>query len=106
MSDEATNDICTALMRLRQAFAMHNIPCPDVLEWSDAEKAYKAIPALRHAVSHATWAMGQTGSPYGEMSLAGFTVRFEARKIERPGTGTELDDCISGRIFWDGPPLR
>lgn len=102
MSD-AANDIATALMRLRQAFARHNIPCPDVLEWSDAGKAYKAIPALRHAVSQATWTMDTASRPYGEMSLAGFTVRFEARKIERPGTGEELDDGISGRVFWDGP---
>jgi hypothetical protein len=33
--------------------------------------------------------------------LAGFTMRMEARKIERPGTGVELDDGISGRMFRD-----
>lgn len=102
MSNEAANDICTALMRLRQAFAMHNIPCPDVLEWSDAAKAYDAIPRLRSAMSQVTWAMDSKASSYGEMSLAGFTVRFEARRIEHPGTGDQLDDGISNRVFGDG----
>lgn len=98
---EIENDIGTALMKLRNAFAKHSIPCPDVLEYSDQGKAYRAIPELRHALSHHVWVMGKDAKPYGEASLAGFTLRMEAREVERPGTGVELDDGISGRIFQD-----
>ena len=98
---EAENDIGTALMRLRQAFARHGIPCPDVLEYSDQEKAYRAMAPLRHALGPHVWAMDASARSYGEAMLAGFTLRMEARKIERPGTGVDLDDGMSGRVFRD-----
>lgn len=103
MMDDVENDIGTALMRLRSAFAKHGIPCPDVLEYSDAAKAYEALPPLRAALGPAFWVMDARAKPYGEASIAGFTMRFEARAIERPGSGSELDDGVSGRVFWDGP---
>lgn len=97
--NDVENDIGTALLRLRQAFAKHNIPCPDVLEYSDSAKAYKAMVPLRHGLGPAAWGMTSSASPIGEASLAGFTLRFEVRKVEYPGTGQELDDGVSGRIF-------
>lgn len=99
--DDTINDIGTALMRLRAAFAKHNIPCPDVLEYSDQDKAYKAVSMLRRAVGPAQWVMCEDAKPYGEACLAGFTLRMEARTIERPGSGQELDDGLSGRVFRD-----
>ncbi len=104
MSDkDVIDDIGRALMGVRRAFTKHNLPCPDVLEYSDPKRAYEAMPALRHSASyHATqWAMDQAAKPWVEMSLYGFTLRFEARQIERPGTGAELDDGVSGRVFRD-----
>lgn len=103
MSDDPISDIAEALYRLRRAFARHGIACPDVLEYSDPERACEAMPALRHAASNytTTWAMDPAAKPWAEISLHGFTLRFEARKIERPGTGTELDDGVSGRVFRD-----
>lgn len=80
---------------------------PDVLEYSQVSQAYDAMRKLRHCIGPAHWVMEQSAKSYGEVSIAGFTLRFEARKIERPGTGTELDDGITGRIFeenlWKGP---
>lgn len=104
MKDEALQDIAEALYGLRRAFAKHGISCPDVLEYSDPSKAYEAVPWLRHALSHnaTTWVMEPRANPWAEMCLHGFTLRFEARKIERPGTGVELDNGIDGRIFDDG----
>jgi hypothetical protein len=99
--DDIENDIGTALMRLRQAFGKHGIPCPDVLEYSDGAKAYKAMAPLRHALGPANWGMTSASNPVGEVSLAGFSLRFEPRKIEYPGTGQQLDDGVSGRIFKD-----
>lgn len=103
MADNVMEDIAAALYGLRRAFASHGIPCPDVMEYSDAKKAYEAMPALRHAASHLStqWVMEPNAKPWAEMSLHGFTLRFEARKIERPGTGAELDDGVSGRVFRD-----
>ena len=98
---DVENDIGTALMRLRQAFAKHDIPCPDVLEYSDGAKAYKAMIPLRHSIGPAHWGMTNKANPVGEVSLAGFSLRFEPRKIEYPGTGEELDDGVSGRVFRD-----
>lgn len=105
--DDVLNDIGTALMRLRAAFAKHNIPCPDVLEYSDTDKAYPAFQALRRstAAHDPNWVMDQTAKPYAESSLVGFTLRFEARSIERPGTGVELDDGVTARVFMDRPPF-
>ena len=101
MSD-AMKDIEAALFDLRQAFAKHKIPLPDVLEYSDSRKGYDASMRLRLASKqNANWVMDQSAKPYAEMSLAGYTVRFEARKVERPGTGAELDDGESGYIFRD-----
>lgn len=99
--DEIENDIGTALMRLRAVFAKHKIPAPDVLEYSNQKAAYAAIPPLRHAIGPTCWAMACDATPLGEVSLAGFTLRFQARQIERPGTGAELDDGITGRAFWE-----
>lgn len=99
--NEIENDIGTALMRLRQVFARHHIPCPDVLGYSENEKAYDALIPLRHAIGPTFWAMDMEALPLGEVSMAGFTLRFNAKKIERPGTGEELDDGVSGRIFRD-----
>lgn len=99
--DDIENDIGTALMRLRQAFARHRIPCPDVLEYSDGSKAYKAMIPLRHALGPANWGMMQSSGTVGEASLAGFSLRFEPRKIEYPGTGEQLDDGVSGRVFYN-----
>jgi len=97
--DDIENDIGTALIRLRQAFAKHKIPCPDILEYSDGAKAYKAIIPLRHGLGPANWGMMSSAAPVGEASLAGFTLRFEPKKVEYPRTGVELDNGISGRIF-------
>lgn len=103
MSD-VISDIGEALYRLRHAFMKHNIPVPDVLEYSDTGKAYDAMLPLRHAASHnaTQWVMDYQAKPYAEMCLHGFTLRFEARKIERPGTGNELDNGVAGRVFRDG----
>jgi hypothetical protein len=100
---ETINEIAQALYRLRVAFAKHGIPCPDVLEYSDTKKAYEAMAVLRREASYqsAQWAMDASAKPYAEMSIHGFTLRFEARQIERPGSGVELDDGVSGRIFLD-----
>lgn len=98
------NDIGTALMRLRTAFAKHGVPCPDVLEYSDQRKAYEAMVPLRHGLGPTNWVMDGDANPFGEAMLAGFKLRMEARKIERPGTGAELDDGVSGRIFRDDLP--
>jgi hypothetical protein len=103
MTDKLTQDVARALYGLRTAFAKHNIPCPDVLEYSDPQKAYQAIAPLRVSLSYnaTQWVMTPDAKPWAEMSLEGFTVRFEPRKIERPGTGGELDNGIDGRIFYD-----
>ena len=103
MTDELTKDVSRALYALRTAFAKHNIPCPDVLEYSDPRKAYQAVIPLRKSLSyHATqWVMTPDAKPWAEMSLEGFTLRFEPRKIERPGVGVELDNGIDGRIIRD-----
>ena len=93
------NDIGTALMRLRTAFAKHDVPCPDVLEYSDYRKGYDAMVKLRHGLGPMDWVMDGDANPFGEAMLAGFKLRTEARKIERPGTGEELDDGVSGRIY-------
>lgn len=98
---EVENDIGTALMRLRQAFARHNIPCPDVLEYSNQEKAYAALAPLRHAIGPANWGMTPAANTLGEVSLAGFSLRFEPKSIEWPGTGEQLDDGVSGRVYKD-----
>lgn len=95
------NDIGTALMKLRFAFRKHDIPAPDVLEYTNQKAAYDAISRLRRALGPTSWAMTSDAQPYGEACVAGFTLRFEARLVERPGTGTELDDGISGRVWRD-----
>jgi hypothetical protein len=95
------NDIGTALTRLRYAFAKHGVPCPDVLEYSDCRKGYDAMVRLRHGLGPVNWVMDGDANPFGEAILVGFKLRTEARKIERPGTGEELDDGISGRVFRD-----
>lgn len=95
------NDIGTAFMRLRAAFAKHNVPCPDFLHYEDTEKAYQALQALRRGLGPVSWAMRPDGSPLGEVQIAGFTLQFAARSVERPGTGEELDDGISGRVFFE-----
>lgn len=100
----AAEDICTALIRVRAAFAKHNIPCPDILSYESQRKAYEGMRAVRMAIGPTIWAMDQDAKPYGECALAGFTIRFEAQMIERPGTGAELDDGLSGRIFMDRKP--
>jgi len=88
----------------RLAFAKHNIPAPDVLEYSDPAKIKKAMPALRNAASHneMQWVMNAKAVPGAEMSIHGFALRFEARKLERPETGAELDGGVAGRDFYDG----
>ncbi len=96
------NEIGTALVRLRQVFAKHNLPCPDVLEYSDTTKAYQSLQALRHQTGPMAWGMRSDASPVGELCLAGITLRFDPKYIERPGTGPELDDGVSGRVFPDG----
>lgn len=99
---EAMDDIQQALFRLRQAFAKHDIPLPDVLEYTDSRRGYEASMRLRLAASqNANWVMDQSAKPHVEMSLAGYTVRFEARHIERPGTGAQLDDGETGYTFWE-----
>jgi len=94
------DDISIALFELRRAFAKHNIPAPDAIEYMQISKGYDAVMRLRLAASQsANWAMDATAKPWCEMSIAGFTIRFEARQIERPGTGLNLDDGESGYIF-------
>lgn len=93
-------DIEMALFRLRQAFARHKIPLPDVLEYTDSRRGYEASMSLRLAArQHTNFAMDSSARPFIELSLAGFTVRFEARKIEHPGTGVELDDGETRHVF-------
>lgn len=96
------NDIGTALMRLRAAFAKHDVPCPDLLQYSDPEKALEAIRHARHMLGPNNWAMTKTGAAMGEYLIAGFSLLYKPQLIERPGTGMELDDGITYRVFSDG----
>jgi len=96
------NKIGTALMRLRAAFAKYGVPCPDFLVYDDTAKAYRAMQMLRHGLGPAAWGMRSDASPVGECVIGSFTIRFEPQTIERPGTGAELDDGVSRRVFFDG----
>lgn len=97
MSD--ISKITEALFRLRLAFQECDISPPDVLEYSDTDAGYDALHVLRGLLDRdqsVQWVMDGTGQPYGEVVVAGFTLRFRPRMIERPGTGAELDDGSSG----------
>lgn len=100
--NDMENDIGTAIMRLRAAFARHRVPAPDFLEYEDAEKAEQARQMLRHALGPTHWTMNQQASPFGEICFSGMTLRFEPKIMDR-GNGPELDDGIEGRVFYDGP---
>ena len=91
------NDIGTALMDLRAAFAWHGVPCPDVLEYLDQAKGYEAAKTLRKSLGPTLWAIGPDAKPWAEVSFAGFTIGFEAKFIERRGSGANLYDPIPKR---------
>lgn len=99
--EEAHRDIGNALMQLRVAYAKHRIPCPDVFEYSDPEKACDALVMLRGMVGPNFWVMDDKAARYGTVSICGFTMRFEPKHIEQPVTGLELYEGIFSRIFKD-----
>jgi hypothetical protein len=96
-------EISIALERLRYSFLHNDIPCPMVLEYTNVQEAYRALPMLRRATRELApiWVSDAEGQPLGQIQIQGFTIRFPARIMATQGEGAYLDDGISGRVFQD-----
>ena len=99
--DDLTNDIGTAIMRLRNAFAKHNIPAPDILEWSDGKKGFDAAVALRRVLEANHYTLSASGDTKANALVAGMTLRWEPREMSYPSEDYRLHDGTDLRAYKD-----
>lgn len=105
MSDDIINDIGTALLRLRSALQLHDLPVPSAMVYDRPEDWAHTLKVLRNALSKDSAYSTVTWSNAG-VEIAGIRLKFDDESERKRAEKAEaaLDKIMalnSPELAWD-----